>query len=296
MYQKTIKERVTVEGKGLHSGNFCRLRLEPAPPNTGISFYKEVAGEVVQIDAVAQNVVGTRYATTIGLIDHPESSIATIEHLMAALYGLGIDNIDCHVFGPEIPLLDGCSREFVDCLKSAGIHELAEPKKLLKVRDTVCCAEGDAWAVLKPHSSFRLNVQIAYEHTSFKDPMVCHASFDEAVHSFVDEISAARTYGFRSDHSYLRSEGLAQGAEEGMHNILIFEHERLHRETKLRYPNEAARHKILDAYGDLALTGYGGILGSYTGYKAGHTLNNRLVRKLLSHPNLFEEAHFSDAA
>lgn len=296
MYQKTIKEQITVEGKGLHSGRFCRLHLEPAPPNSGISFYKEVLNEVVRIDAIAQNVVGTRYATTLGLVDQPESSIATIEHLMAALNGLGIDNIECHVFGPEIPLLDGCSREFSDRLNLAGIREFSEPKKLLKVRDTVCCAEGDAWAVLKPHSSFRLNVQIAYEHTSFKDPMVCHASFDDAVHSFVEEISAARTYGFRSDHSYLISEGLAQGADEEMQNILIFERERLPRGTKLRYPNEAARHKILDAYGDLALTGFGGMLGSYTGYKAGHTLNNRLVRKLLSHPKLFEEARFSDAA
>lgn len=296
MYQKSIEEPISIEGRGLHSGSFCRLRLEPASPNTGISFHKEVSDEVLRISAVAQNVVGTRYATTLGLIDQTESSIGTIEHLMAALFGLGIDNVECHVAGPEIPLLDGCSREFTDRLHEVGIREYAEPKKLLRVLDTVCCAEGDAWAVLKPHSSFRLNVQIAYEHTSFKDPMVCHASFDDAVHSFVDEISSARTYGFRSEHSYLRSEGLARGAVEGMQNILIFEQEQLPQHTKLRYPNEAARHKILDAYGDLALAGYGGILASYTGYKAGHTLNNRLVRKLLSHPTSFEETQLSDAA
>lgn len=213
----------------------------------------------------------------------------TIEHLMAALLGLGIDNVHCYVDGPEIPMLDGCSHAYVELLQGAQLQSLDQTKRVLRVVDSVCCADGDAWAILKPHCSFRLNVQIAYEHSSFNDPMVCHASFDSASQSFVEELSHARTYGFRFDHSYLKAEGRAQGIDENTQEVLIFDRETLPAGTKLRYPNEAARHKILDAYGDLALTGFGEILGSYTGYKAGHTLNYRLVKKLLAQQSSFEE-------
>ena len=240
------------------------------------------------IAATADNVVGTNFATTLGLSEDTDECIRTVEHLMAALYGLQIDNVHCHVEGPEIPMLDGCASQFVSIFKRNGINALDKPKKFLRIVESVCCTDGDAWVLLKPHDSFRLSVQIDYEHSSFNDPLFCHASFDHAEQCFEEEISRARTYGFRSDYEFFSSMGLARGVVEGSNNVVIFNGEKLPVETKLRYPNEAARHKVLDAYGDLALSGYSGILGSYTGYKAGHTLNNRVLREVLNKPSHFE--------
>ncbi len=294
LYQNTIQDELLIEGEGLHTGQSCRLAIRPAPVNTGILFHKQAGDAEIQIPAIATNVVSTSFATTLGLDDSPEMSISTVEHLMAAIQGLGIDNLYCYVSGPEIPMLDGCSQRFVECLGEIGILAQDEFKKVLRIKETVCCADGDAWAILKPHDSFRLNVQIDYEHSSFQDPMVCHASFDNAEHSFIDEISQARTFGFRRDYLDLLEAGYAQGIKEKSSAVLIYEKHCLAEGAELRYPNEAARHKILDALGDLALTGFGSILGSYTGYKAGHTLNNRLARKLLAQPHCFEETYLSD--
>lgn len=289
--QRTIKARVSTVGVGLHSGRRVELTLRPAAPNTGIVFRRVDLDPPVDIVARADRVTDTRMASTLSAADTGPGAlirIATVEHLMAALAGLGIDNLFIDVTAGEIPILDGSAGSFVFLLQSAGIVEQPAAKRFVRVLRPVEIRDGDKWARLEPHEGFRLSFSIDFGHPAI-DSTGQRFEVDFAKTSFVREIARARTFGFVQDVETLRSMGLAQGGS--LENAIVMDEYRVLNTEGLRFDDEFVKHKVLDAIGDLYLIGHP-LLASYVAHKSGHALNNLLLRELLAHADAFEIVGF----
>ena len=287
--QRTVKAPVRTTGVGLHSGQGVELVLSPAPPDTGIVFRRTDLPEPVAIRADAQRVNDTRMASTLTAESDPSVKVATVEHLMSALAGLGIDNLYVDVTAAEIPILDGSAGSFVFLLRSVGVVEQPAPKRFIRVLRTVEVRDGDKWARLEPYFGFRLRFSIDFGHPAI-DATVQGVEVDFASDSYVSQIERARTFGFRHDAYALRAHGLAQGGSLG--NAIVMDEHRVLNADGLRSHDEFVKHKILDAIGDLYLVGHP-LLAAYTAHKSGHAMNNALLRALLADADAWEIATFA---
>jgi len=286
--QRTVKAPVRCEGVGLHSGQRVELTLHPAPPDHGIVFRRTDLPEPISIPADARRVNETTMASTLTAEHRPEVKVATVEHLMSALAGLGIDNLRVDVTAAEIPILDGSSGSFVYLVQSAGILEQPAPKRFLQVLQPVEVRDGDKWARLEPHFGYRLRFSIDFNHPAI-DATVQELEVDFATQSYVEAIARSRTFGFEKDVEWLLAHGLAQGGSYS--NTIVVGAEGVLNRGGLRSDGEFVRHKILDAIGDLYLVGHP-LLASYSAHKSGHALNNRLLRALLETPGAARIATF----
>jgi UDP-3-O-[3-hydroxymyristoyl] N-acetylglucosamine deacetylase len=274
----------------LHSGERVSLVLQPAPPNHGIRFRRTDVSPPVVIEALAERVNDTRMASTLSAADpaFDHIRVATVEHLMSALAGLGVDNLLVDVDAPEIPILDGSAGTFAYLLQQAGLVEQAAPKRFVRVLETIEIREGDKWARLDPYFGFRLDFSIAFNHPAI-DATGQRVTFDFAHDSYLKEIARARTFGFVQDVEALRANGLAQGGSLG--NAIVMDEWRVLNSDGLRYADEFVKHKVLDAIGDLYLLGRP-LLASYVAHKSGHAMNNQLLRALLAQPQAWTEVCF----
>ena len=285
--QRTVKTLVRTQGVGLHSGQRVELTLRPAPPDTGIVFRRVDLPVPVEIRVSAARVTDTRMASTLSAADTGEGAsvkVATVEHLMSALAGLGIDNLIIDVTAPEIPILDGSAGSFVFLIQSVGLVEQAAPKRFIRVKRAVEVRDGDKWARLEPHFGFKLSFSIDFGHPAI-NATVQQVEVDFANASYVSAISRARTFGFMQDVESLRSHGLARGGSLG--NAIVMDESRVLNADGLRSDDEFVKHKILDAIGDLYLVGHP-LLASYSAHKSGHAMNNLLLRALLVDESAFE--------
>src|SRR5512143_2684358 len=284
--QRTLKTTIKTTGVGLHSGARVELALRPAPIDTGIVFHRVDLVPPVAIPADARHVGDTRLSSTL---KHNGASISTVEHILSALAGLGIDNLHIDVAGPEIPIMDGSAGPFVFLLQSAGITEQDAPKRYLKIVEAVEVRDGDKWARFDPYNGFKLDFTIDFPHPVFGSENR-HVVIDFAEHSYVKEVARARTFGFMQDVEALREAGLALGGS--LQNAIVLDETRVLNSEGLRYDNEFVKHKVLDAIGDLYLLGHP-MIGQYTAFKSGHALNNALARALLARPDAYELKTFS---
>lgn len=285
--QRTLKNPIRATGVGLHTGHKVYMTLRPAPADHGIVFRRTDLEPVVALKADALKVGETTLATTLV---EDGVRVQTVEHLLSAMAGLGIDNAVVELSADEVPIMDGSAGPFVFLLQSAGIQELDAPKRFIRVKRPVLVTEDDKWARFDPYDGFKVNFCIDFDHPAF-DADVQTASVDFSTTSFVKEVSRARTFGFMRDIEFLRSHNLARGGS--MDNAVVLDNYRVLNADGLRYQNEFVRHKILDAIGDLYLLGHG-LVGSFTGYKSGHALNNKLLRALLADEAAWEEVVFDD--
>ncbi len=283
--QRTLKMPIRTTGVGLHTGARVEMQLRPAPPDTGIVFHRVDLAVPVTIPARAANVGDTRLSSTL---KRDGASVSTVEHLMSALAGLGIDNLHVDVAGPELPIMDGSAGPFVYLLQSAGVAEQPAPKRYLRVVGPVEIRDGDKWARFDPFAGFRLDFTIDFPHPVFGSENR-HVVVDFAEHSYVKEVARARTFGFMQDVEALRSAGLALGGS--LHNAIVLDETRVLNAEGLRYDNEFVKHKVLDAIGDLYLLGHP-LIGQYTAYKSGHALNNKLARALLERADAWQLVTF----
>ncbi len=274
--QRTLKQRATLSGIGLHSGEKVRVTLAPAPADSGVVFIRDG----VEIPAVSEFVVDTTMNTSLG---RPGARVGTVEHLLAALAGCGIDNARVEVEGPEIPIVDGSSEPFVTLVRQAGIHEQRATRRYLLVRKTVTASDGDKLARLSPsRGKFSVNYTIDFRH-----PLITDQSYRLEVNerSFQKDIARARTFGFKRDVERLHTAGLARGGS--LENAVVVDDFNILNPEGLRFPDEFVRHKILDALGDLSLIGMP-IIGRLTAVKSGHALNHQLVRRVLAEADACE--------
>jgi UDP-3-O-[3-hydroxymyristoyl] N-acetylglucosamine deacetylase len=285
--QRTLKQLVRAVGIGLHSGTKVTLVLRPAAAETGIVFRRVDLDPPVDIKLAADVVVDTRMATTIG---RDSVRIATIEHLMSALAGLGIDNCYIDVDAAEIPIMDGSAASFVFLLQSAGIEELNAPKRFVRVLRPVEVVDGDKWARLEPYFGYRLKFSIEFKHPAI-DSTEQVVEVDFARDSYVKQVSRARTFGFVNEVEALRAAGLAMGGN--FENVIVMDEYRVLNTDGLRAGDEFAKHKVLDAIGDLSALGRP-LLASYVAHKSGHAINNRLLRALLADEAAYEIVTFED--
>jgi len=286
--QRTLKDSIRATGIGLHSGVKVYMTLRPAPPNSGIIFRRIDLNTPVDIPAKATRVTETTLGTTI---QRDQVKVATVEHLLSAMAGLGIDNAFVDVTAAEVPIMDGSAAPFVFLLQSAGIEEQRAPKKFIRIRKSVEVRDGDKWARLKPYNGFRVNFEIDFDHPVLRRHRQS-ASLDFSTTSFLKEISRARTFGFLTDLETLRARDLTLGGS--LENAVVMDEYRVLNEDGLRFRDEFVRHKILDAIGDLYLLG-ACLLGEFSGFKSGHNLNNALLRSLLDQPQCYEEVAFEEA-
>jgi UDP-3-O-[3-hydroxymyristoyl] N-acetylglucosamine deacetylase len=285
--QRTLKQIARAVGIGLHSGTKVQLALRPAAADTGVVFRRVDVNPPVDIPLMPENVVDTRMATTIGRGD---VKVATIEHLMSALAGLGIDNCYVDVDAPEIPIMDGSAASFVFLIQAAGISEQSAPKKFARVVKPIEFRDGDAWARLEPYFGFKLKFSIAFNHPAI-DATEQMVEVDFARDSYIKEVSRARTFGFVNDVEALRKAGLAIGGS--FENAIVMDEYRVLNADGLRAGDEIAKHKMLDAIGDLAVLGHP-LIGSYVAHKSGHAINNKLLRTLTADKAAFELVTFED--
>ena len=287
--QRTVKQRVKTTGVGLHSGTKVELTLRPAPVDTGIVFRRIDLTPVVDFAASATLVGDTRMASTL---EHHGAKVSTVEHLMSACSGLGIDNLYVDITAEEIPIMDGSASSFVFLLQQAGLQEQAAPKKFIRIKKMVEVRDGEGarekWARLEPYDGFKLKFFIEFNHPAV-DGTGQTAEVDFSAESYVKEISRARTFGFMQDVETLRGIGLARGGS--LENAIVMDEYRILNTDGLRYENEFVRHKILDAIGDLYLIGHA-LLASYSAHKSGHSMNNLLLRALLAQPDAYEIVSF----
>jgi UDP-3-O-[3-hydroxymyristoyl] N-acetylglucosamine deacetylase len=283
--QRTLKALVSATGVGLHTGQKVRMSLRPAQPDTGIVFRRLDLAGAADLPARADLVGETRLCSCLV---RGELKVYTIEHLMSALYGLGVDNAYVDLDGPEVPIMDGSAAPFVLLIQQAGLEEQAAPKRFLRVKKRMVARDGDKWAALDPHEGFKLSFSIVFRH-----PVILKSktelTVDFASTSYLKEVARARTFGFVHDVEDLRESGLAQGG--GLESALVLDEHRVLNAGGLRFADEFIRHKILDAIGDLYLLGRP-LLAAFSAYKSGHDLNNRLLRALLSDPSATEEVTF----
>ncbi len=285
--QRTLKNVIRATGVGLHTGKKVYLTLRPAPVNTGVIFRRIDLDPPVEIKASPDNVGDTSLSTTLV---SDETRISTVEHLLSAMAGLGIDNAYVDVSAPEVPIMDGSAGPFVFLVQSAGIIEQNAPKKFIRIIKSVEIKEDDKWARFDPFDGFKVGFTIDFDHPVFKSaPQM--AVLDFSTTSFVKEVSRSRTFGFMRDFETLRSKNLALGGS--LDNSIAVDDHRILNEDGLRYEDEFVKHKILDAIGDLYLLGHS-LIGAFSGYKSGHALNNKLLRKLVSVTDASEEVTFED--
>lgn len=283
--QRTLKSLVRTTGVGLHGGRKVNLVLRPAAPDTGIVFRRVDLDPPVELGCDPYAVVDTRMCSGL---QSGGAKIGTVEHLMSALSGLGIDNLYVDVDAPEIPILDGSAAPFVFLLQSAGIEEQKAPKRFLRVKKPVEYVEDDKWVRLDPYNGFRLSFAIQFNHPAI-DRTGTTVTIDFAEHAYVRDVARARTFGFMQEVEYLRDNGLAQGGS--LDNAIVMDEYRVLNGDGLRYADEFVKHKVLDAIGDLYLCGHP-LLASYTAHKAGHALNNQILRVLLEDQSAWEIVSF----
>lgn len=285
--QRTLKNVIRATGVGLHTGKKVYLTLRPAPVETGVVFRRIDLDPPVEIKASPENVGDTSLSTTLV---SDEVRISTVEHLLSAIAGLGIDNAYVDVSAPEVPIMDGSAGPFVFLVQSAGIIEQNAPKKFIRIIKAVEIKEDDKWARFDPFDGFKVGFTIDFDHPVFKAAPQ-KAELDFSTTSFVKEVSRSRTFGFMRDFETLRSKNLALGGS--LDNSIAVDDHRILNEDGLRYEDEFVKHKILDAIGDLYLLGHS-LIGAFSGYKSGHALNNKLLRKLVSVTDAWEEVTFED--
>lgn len=283
--QRTIKTIVTTTGISLHKGHRVKLTFRPAEPNTGIVFHRIDTPEVLDFPALADRVGDTRMAS---VLRNGQYNVSTVEHLMSAVAGLGIDNLHIDLDAEEVPIMDGSAGTFVFLLRSAGIVEQEAPKRFIRVKHKVKVEDGDKWASLEPHNGFALSFSIDFRHPAIS-ATANYAEVDFATQSFTKEIARARTFGFAHEVEMMRSMGLARGGS--LENAIVLDEYRILNSDGLRYEDEFVKHKILDAIGDLYLLGKP-LLASYRAYKSGHALNNKLCRALLADETAYEVVTF----
>ncbi|MDH5544926.1 MAG: UDP-3-O-acyl-N-acetylglucosamine deacetylase [Gammaproteobacteria bacterium] len=285
--QRTLKNVIRATGIGLHTGKKVYLTLRPAAPDSGITFRRVDLDPVVSIKATAESVVDTRLSTTLG---HDGVTVSTVEHLLSAFAGLGIDNASVDVSAEEVPIMDGSAGPFVFLIQSAGISEQPALKRYVKIKKPILVEQGDKWARFDPFDGFKVSFSIDFEHPVIKKSGN-HSQVNFSTTSFVREVSRARTFGFTRDIEMLRSNNLALGGS--MDNAVVVDDYRVLNADGLRYEDEFVRHKILDAIGDLYLLGHS-LIGEFSGYKSGHALNNQLLRKLIEQKDAWEVITFED--
>ena len=285
--QCTLKNVIRASGVGLHSGRKVYLSLRPAPANTGIIFRRVDLDDVVEIKACPENVGDTTLSTTLSRGD---VSVSTVEHLLSAMAGLGIDNAYVDVSAPEVPIMDGSAGPFVFLIQSAGIEQQNAPKQFIRIRKPVAVEDGNKWARFEPFEGFKVSFSIEFDHPAF-NRRVSEATVDFSTTSFVKEVSRARTFGFMRDLERLRENNLALGGT--LDNAIIVDDYRVLNEDGLRYEDEFVKHKVLDAIGDLYLLGHS-LIGSFNGHKSGHKLNNKLLKALVADESAWEIATFDD--
>jgi UDP-3-O-[3-hydroxymyristoyl] N-acetylglucosamine deacetylase len=287
--QRTLKNSIRATGVGLHTGKKVLMTLRPAAPDEGIVFRRTDLPYTVEIRANAENVGDTTMGTTLG---KGESRVSTVEHLLSACAGLGIDNAIVELSASEVPIMDGSAGPFVFLLQSAGIVEQQSPKRFMRVKKRLRVEDGDKWAQFDPFDGFKVNFEIEFNHPIFKR-RAQRASMDFSTTSFLKEVSRARTFGFMRDLETLRARNLALGGS--LDNAIVLDDFRVLNEDGLRYEDEFVKHKILDAIGDLYLLGHS-LIGEFSGHKSGHALNNKLLRTLLADASTWEEVEFQSYA
>lgn len=287
--QRTLQNTIRATGVGLHSGEKVYLTLKPAPINTGIIFRRMDLDPVAEIPALAKNVGETTMSTTLV---NGEVKVDTVEHLLSAMAGLGIDNAYVELSAPEVPIMDGSAGPFVFLIQSAGLQEQEAPKQFIRILREVTVEDNGKRATFLPFEGFKVSFEIDFDHPVFKDKTQV-ASVDFSSTSFVKEVSRARTFGFMRDIEFLRSQNLALGGS--VDNAIVVDEFEVLNEDGLRYEDEFVKHKILDAIGDLYLLGKS-LIGEFKGYKSGHALNNVLLRELLDQPDAWEVVTFEDAS
>ncbi|MDV7104500.1 UDP-3-O-acyl-N-acetylglucosamine deacetylase [Vibrio sp. TH_r3] len=288
--QRTLKEIVKTTGVGLHSGRKVTLTLRPAAANTGVIYRRTDLNPAVDFPADPSSVRDTMLCTA--LVNDEGVRISTVEHLNAALAGMGIDNVIVEVNAPEIPIMDGSASPFVYLLQSAGIETLNAPKRFIRIKKPVRFTDGDKWAELVPYNGFRMDFEIEFEHPAI-DADEQHLLFDFSTHAFIKDISRARTFGFMHDIEYLQSQNLCLGGSFDC--AIVLDEYRILNEEGLRFDNEFVTHKVLDAIGDLYMCGHS-IVGELRAYKSGHALNNQLLRAVLADQEAWEWATFEEEA
>lgn len=286
--QRTIKTVIKATGVGLHTGRKVVMTLRPAQPETGIVFRRVDLDPPVDIRATAESVTDTRLCSTVecGL-----GKVSTVEHLMSALAGLGIDNLYVDLAGPEVPIMDGSAAPFVFLLQSAGVAEQNAPKRFFRIRKPVEVRDGDKWARFDPYDGFRLSFSIVFDHPVFEKSSQS-VTVDFAETSYAREVARARTFGFSQDVEAMRSMGLALGGS--LDNAVVLDEYRVLNTDGLRYADEFVKHKVLDAVGDLYLVGHP-LVGSFSAHKSGHALNNQLLRATLAQSDAWELVTYEHA-
>lgn len=287
--QQTLKNTIRATGVGLHSGKKIFLTLCPAPINTGIVFRRVDLNPVVEIKATAENVSETTLSTTLG---QGEAKVSTVEHLLSALAGLGIDNLYIEVSAPEVPIMDGSAGPFVFLIESAGIEQQNAPKEFIRIKKKISVSDGDKTATFTPYNGFKVGFSIDFDHPVI-DKQNQYTEVDFSSTSFVREVSRARTFGFMRDIEYLRANNLALGGS--MDNAIVIDEFKILNEDGLRYEDEFVKHKVLDAIGDLYLLGKS-LIGEFQGHKSGHGLNNKLLLELIKNPDAWEVVTFEEEA
>ncbi|MBQ0718719.1 MAG: UDP-3-O-acyl-N-acetylglucosamine deacetylase [Gammaproteobacteria bacterium] len=285
--QRTLNNTIRATGVGLHTGEKVYLTLKPAAIDAGIVFRRTDLDPVVEIEAKAMNVGDTTLSTSLV---NGDVRVSTVEHLLSAMAGLGIDNAVIDVTAPEVPIMDGSAGPFVFLIQSAGIIEQEAPKKFIRIKKLVEVAQDDKTASFKPFNGFKVTFTIHFDHPAFKDRNK-EVTVDFSSTSFVKEVSRARTFGFMHEFEYLRSQGLARGAS--MDNAIAVDDDQVLNEDGLRYEDEFVKHKVLDAIGDLYLLG-NSLIGEFNAFKSGHALNNMLLRELLAQKDAWEVVTFED--
>ncbi len=289
IHQRTLKNVIRATGVGLHTGEKVYLTLRPAPVNTGIIFRRVDLDPVVELAATPVSVGDTRLSTALKKGD---VCVSTVEHLMSALAGLGIDNIYVELTSPEVPIMDGSAAPFVFLVQSAGVVEQSAPKKFIRVKKSVKIEDGDKWAMFEPFEGFKVSFAINFDHPIFaRSPQ--QATVDFSTTSFVKEVSRARTFGFMHEVEALREAGLALGGSHD--NAIVMDSYTILNDDGLRYEDEFVKHKILDAIGDLYLLGHQ-LIGEFSAYKSGHALNNQLLRALIAQEDAWELVTYEDPA
>ncbi|MDH3714237.1 MAG: UDP-3-O-acyl-N-acetylglucosamine deacetylase [Gammaproteobacteria bacterium] len=283
--QRTLKNTIRATGVGLHTGNKILLTLRPAAVNTGIVFRRVDLAQPVEIKANPQNVGDTQLSTSL---QRDGVKVSTVEHLLSALAGLGIDNAYIDLSAPEVPIMDGSAGPFVFLIQSAGIVEQDSPKTFIRIKRPIVVEDGDKWARFDPFNGFKVAFTIQFDHPLFQGSCQ-EAEIDFSTTSFVKEVSRARTFGFMSDIEKLRERNLALGGS--LDNAIVVDDYRVLNEDGLRYRDEFVKHKILDAIGDLYLLGHS-LIGAFSGYKSGHELNNSLLRSLIEAEHAWERVTF----
>jgi UDP-3-O-[3-hydroxymyristoyl] N-acetylglucosamine deacetylase len=292
--QRTLKKAISATGVGLHTGDKVTLTLSPAAPDTGIIFrrvdWQNLPGATgpVEIKAQPDHVTDTRLCSTL---EHGGARVATVEHLMSALAGLGIDNIYVDLTAAEVPIMDGSSGPFIYMLQSAGIVEQPVLKKFIRIKKSVEILSDDKWVRFDPYFGFKINFTIDFNHPVFENSSQ-NVKIDFADNSYIKEVSRARTFGFMHEVEYLRSNGLARGGS--LDNAIVLDEYRILNTDGLRYEDEFVKHKVLDAIGDLYVLGHP-LIGAFTAHKSGHAMNNQLLRALMADADAWEFATFEHA-